>query len=180
MTDPDPSSSDKIRIAVALLAPVWRTRLPAAEDLARRAGFAALDGAAGGFWNRDACEISVTLTDDAVVRRLNHRYRNIDRPTDVLSFSELDSVGSAAGPVLLGEVVLAYETVSQAAAEQDKHLADHLSHLVVHGILHLLGYAHGTEAESTVMEGLETAVLAGLGIADPHGCATPPQTATAP
>lgn len=179
MTDPDPSSSSEIRVAVALLAPVWRTRLAEAENLARRAGFAALAGVAGDSWNRDDCEISVTLADDAVVRRLNHRYRNIDRPTDVLSFSELDSAGSAAGPVLLGEVVLAYETVSRAAAEQDKSLADHLSHLVVHGILHLLGYRHRTDAESAEMERLETAVLAGLGIADPHGRAAPPRTAAA-
>ncbi len=179
MTDGDPSNCDKFRVAVALLAPVWRTGLPEAENLARRAGLAALAWATGGSRNRDECELSVTLADDAVVRRLNYRYRNINRPTDVLSFPELDSVGSATGPVLFGEVVLAYETVSQAAAEQDKPLADHLSHLVVHGTLHLLGYEHRSEAESAEMERLETAVLAGLGIAAPHGRAAPRQIAAA-
>jgi probable rRNA maturation factor len=72
-------------------------------------------------------------------------------------------------PVLLGDVVLAFETCAREAAEQGKPLAHHLAHLVVHGTLHLLGYDHETDEEAGIMEPLETHVLAGLGIADPYG-----------
>ena len=80
-------------------------------------------------------------------------------------------------PRLLGDVVLAHETLAREAAEQGKSLADHLSHLVVHGVLHLLCYDHGSEAEAARMERTETAVLAGLGIADPYAPTAPVTTA---
>ena len=71
-------------------------------------------------------------------------------------------------PLLLGDVVLAFETVAREADEQDKPLADHFSHLIVHGVLHLLGYDHASDMEAVEMERLETSILAELGVADPY------------
>lgn len=101
------------------------------------------------------------LADDAALRALNARWRQQDKPTNVLSFPAGDSV-------LLGDVVLAFETVRREASEQGKSLADHMSHLVVHGVLHLLGHDHERPRDADVMESLERQVLAGLGIADPY------------
>lgn len=111
-------------------------------------------------------EVSILLTDDAEQRELNRQWRDIDRPTNVLSFP-----GFAPGtPVfgMLGDISLARETVAREAEEQGKTLADHFSHLVVHGFLHILGYDHLVEDEALAMEGLETQILGSLGIADPY------------
>lgn len=117
-------------------------------------------------------ELGVTLTDDATVRTLNRDWRGQDKPTNVLSFPAADD-GPAGLPAelprLLGDVVLAYGVCAAEAAAQGKALADHLSHLVVHGVLHLAGHDHEVETEAARMEALETAILAGLGIADPYG-----------
>ena len=110
------------------------------------------------------------LGDDARQQRLNHAYRGIDRPTNVLSFPAWDADDPAppGAPVLLGDVVLAFETVAREAQEQGKIFADHLRHLIVHGVLHLLGYDHHVEREAADMERLETVILAGLGVPDPY------------
>lgn len=116
-------------------------------------------------------ELSVVLADDALVHRLNREYRGKDKPTNVLSFAltEADEPEPGEGaPVLLGDVILAFETVEREAVEQNKTPADHMTHLVVHGVLHLLGYDHETDDEAEEMEALETRLLATLGIADPY------------
>ena len=102
--------------------------------------------------------------------RLNSDWRGIDRPTNVLAFPgwDPDAPLPAEAPLLLGDVVLARETVAREAKEQGKTVTDHLGHLVVHGVLHLLGYDHAIDAEAAVMETLETAILAELGVADPY------------
>ena len=105
------------------------------------------------------------------MRRLNAAYRAKDTPTNVLSFPYQAPPGSeedVEGARYLGDVVLAEETVAREAAERAIPPADHLQHLVVHGLLHLLGHDHAEDAEALRMEAIETAVLAGLGIADPH------------
>jgi probable rRNA maturation factor len=108
------------------------------------------------------------------VRTLNRDYRGRDAPTNVLAFPQQDPavqpdpVTQTDGPLLLGDVVLAFETVRREAASQDKTLADHTRHLVVHGLLHLFGFDHDTEATAAEMEGRETAILAALGVADPY------------
>lgn len=120
-------------------------------------------------------EISIRLTTDAEVQTLNAQYRDKDKPTNVLSFPMvqadlLDTVGqnSDDGEVLLGDIVLAYETCAREAAEKGVALADHTTHLIVHGTLHLLGYDHGGEGEAEAMEAIEIAALAALGIVDPY------------
>jgi probable rRNA maturation factor len=113
------------------------------------------------------CELSLVFTDDAHVRRLNRDFREIDSPTNVLSFPAPAGAGGRRGPIL-GDVVLARETVFCEAHAEGLTIEAHLAHLILHGFLHILGYDHADEAEATAMEGLETAILGGLGIADPY------------
>ena len=151
------------RIAVRVEAPAWRRRLPDAGALVRRAARAALTGARadkGAAGPGGGGELCLVLADDALQRRLNRDFRGADKSTNVLSF--------AGAPASLGDVVLALETVAAEAESQGKSLADHVAHLVVHGVLHLMGYDHHTGAEARRMERLERAILAGLGIADPY------------
>lgn len=110
--------------------------------------------------------VSIVFSDDATVRRLNRDFRGKDKATNVLSFP-LD-VDDPDGSRHLGDVVLAWETVAAEAEAMNICLTDHICHLVVHGILHLAGYDHETDADAAAMEQLETRVLATLGIADPH------------
>lgn len=111
-------------------------------------------------------ELSIVLTDDAEQRQLNHQWRGIDKPTNVLSFPQIEPFAPVVG--LLGDITLARETLEREAAELGKDFADHFTHLVVHGFLHILGYDHLNEEEALVMEGLETQILQSLGIADPY------------
>ena len=140
-----------------------------AEWLAERAALAALGAAYDD--EEGPAELSVVLADDELVHRLNREYRGKDKPTNVLSFAltEAEEPEAQEGvPVMLGDVILAYETVAREASEQGKSFKDHMTHLVMHGVLHLLGYDHETDDEAEEMEALETRLLATLGIADPY------------
>lgn len=119
------------------------------------------------FAARLPAEACVALSDDATVRGLNARFRGKDKPTNVLSFPALERFGEAS-PQMLGDIVLAQETIEREAAEQGVAAAHHLQHLVVHGLLHLLGFDHETEQEAQEMEGIEIEVLAGLDIPNPY------------
>ncbi len=162
-------------VAVTIAAPAWQAVVDDPEQLCRQAVRATLGRAAPPAW-RAAAEVSLLLCDDATMRALNARYRQRDRATNVLSFPahELDPdrppPAPAPGPVLLGDIALAAETVAAEAAAEAKRPADHLSHLVVHGCLHLLGYDHQDAAGAARMEELERVILAGLGISDPYAC----------
>ena len=116
-----------------------------------------------------AAAACVALSDDASVRRLNATYRSKDKPTNVLSFpAQARGNGTAEGPRMLGDVVLAEETVLQEASNLGIAPADHLEHLVIHGLLHLLGFDHEEDGEAAVMERLETEILSARGISDPY------------
>ncbi|MCU4181210.1 rRNA maturation RNase YbeY [Bosea sp. BH3] len=112
-------------------------------------------------------ELSLLLTDDKRIRVINRDWRGFDKATNVLSFPAAPPERIAASP-LLGDIVLAYETVAREAEAEGKAPADHLSHLAIHGLLHLLGEDHETETEARRMEALEVEALARLGIADPY------------
>lgn len=107
-------------------------------------------------------ELSLAFVDDAAIAGLNKGFRGKDGPTNVLSFPTDDNLH------MLGDIVMAYETVLREATESAKPVAHHITHLLVHGFLHLHGYDHMTEAEAQVMETLETAVLSQLGIDNPY------------
>jgi probable rRNA maturation factor len=110
-------------------------------------------------------ELSLALADDATVRTLNRDYRGKDAPTNVLSF-EAGADTAPDGPILLGDVVLARETCLREAAGGS--VTNHLSHLAIHGVLHLLGYDHEEDADAEEMEALEVKILAEIGIENPY------------
>ena len=159
-------------IDLAVLSPAWNGVVrDAAEVISTAARQALTRGLAeGGSVPQGRLELSIVLADDAEQRQLNRDWRGIDRSTNVLSFATWDPAVELPpdAPLLLGDVVLAYETVAREAEEQGKAITDHLCHLIVHGVLHLLGYDHATEREAVVMETLETSILASLGVADPY------------
>ena len=111
-------------------------------------------------------EVAVLLTDDAAMRALNRTWRGQDKPTNVLSFPAAPSPARATRA--LGDIVVAYETVMAEAVAHGKSAEQHLSHLIVHGFLHLLGYDHENDADAAKMEDCERRILATLGIADPY------------
>lgn len=168
------TSPGKFEIHVSITSRAWTRKLRIAAACARRAATAAIVGATGGG------EISILLATDHALRRLNHDFRGIDKPTNVLSFPALspDDIHVPGAPILLGDVAVAYGVSDREARDAGKSLAAHLSHLVVHGVLHLLGYDHQHDRDALKMEKLETEILAGLGIADPY--TETPQELSAP
>ena len=106
-------------------------------------------------------ELSIVLADNDFIQKLNKEWRGKDKPTNVLSFPQDE-------PSMLGDVILAYETVEQEAKEQNKRFENHATHLIVHGLLHLLGHDHIEDDEAETMEALEIQILADLGIKNPY------------
>lgn len=133
----------------------WTAALPDAVAVVERAATVALGAVEG--------DVVVLLTDDAAIHDLNLRFRDRDRPTNVLSFPAAESAAPH-----LGDLVLALGVCAAEAAAQGKSLADHLTHLTVHGVLHLLGRDHVDEVEAEAMEAEERTLLASLGVADPY------------
>jgi probable rRNA maturation factor len=157
----------------------WTQVCPGAKKHARSATHRALEHAAPTGRRHARLEVAIVLADAGLQRRLNRDYRGVDAPTNVLAFPAwgLGVHVPIGAPVLLGDVVLALEIIAREASEQSKPIADHLRHLVVHGVLHLLGYDHMTQAEAAMMEALERSILAGLGVPDPYRdpmCSTEP------
>ncbi|AJE46036.1 rRNA maturation RNase YbeY [Celeribacter indicus] len=126
----------------------------------------------------EMCEGSVLACDDARIRALNADFRSRDRATNVLSWPAAERAAPGRRPPLpepefdgtieLGDIAIAYETCLREAGEQEKPVSDHVTHLLVHGLLHLLGYDHVTDADAEIMEGTETEILASMGVADPY------------
>lgn len=165
------ANAAKLSIDVLVQSPRWKAR-PRVRTLVQRA----LRAAARAVSTAPA-ELAIVLTDDSGIRVLNREWRKIDAPTNVLSFPTANAVGPRlraaatgrrAAPRLLGDIVIAYETVAREAAAEHKSFDHHLAHLAVHGFLHLLGHDHATERDAAKMERLETVILAQLGIPDPY------------
>ncbi len=148
-------------IDILVQSPLWRKQPNARRAIRKavRAAAATLSTSPG--------EVAIVLTDDSAIRALNRDWRGIDKPTNVLSFPA-NSAPSAVAAVLLGDVVLAYETLARECKSEGKTFLQHLTHLTVHGYLHLMGYDHQNKAEAEKMERLESAILATLGVPDPY------------
>ncbi len=166
--DPE-AESPGTRIDVELDDPRWHRRkdypdIAAAIDRSARATLAAATAPERG-WT-----VCVLLTGDARQSALNSQFRNKEKSTNVLSFPQWDDppAGSITDDLPLGDISLAYETVSAEADESGRRIADHVAHLIVHAMLHLLGWDHQSDEDAAAMEALETAILAELNIADPY------------
>lgn len=174
VTEPTrPDSGHEIDVDVVFADPDWRQAIDGVETVCRQA--ACLAFATGG--GRGAAAVCLALADDATVRDLNRRFRGRDAPTNVLAFPAGPAVAGDAGssqrmPRWLGDVVIARQTLLREAEAAGVAPADHLRHLTVHGMLHLLGYDHHSEEDADAMERLETMTLSALGVADPYGSAS--------
>ncbi len=160
--DDDPEPPRRLQLDIIIedgnwdaLTPVDDVFVPVADAVAQRLDL-------------DSAEAAIALSSDERVRALNLAYRGKDKPTNVLSFPAGEDGLPPGSRRHLGDIVLAAETVAQEAAAEGKPLRHHLQHLAVHGLLHLLGYDHETEAEAAEMEALEVEILERLGVPDPY------------
>ena len=152
---------------VLVVADCWQTE-PDVEAVIHRAINAAAEIADA---DVGEAELAVMLTNDSGIRTLNSNWRGIDKPTNVLSFPALQPTGAGAPsdvPRMLGDIAIAYETTRKEADDEQKPFDHHLSHLAVHGFLHLIGYDHEKDDDAEAMESLEQEILAQLGIPDPY------------
>jgi probable rRNA maturation factor len=167
---PDPDLS--INIVVIIDKPCWKKPLSEWEALIRPAILETLRQA---LWLQGV-EINVLLTDNSTIQQLNKTHLGQDKPTNVLSFpslepeaiSNLKNEENGGFPIILGDIALAFETIQQESLDQKKLFEHHLLHLIVHGILHLLGFDHTQDEDALVMESLEIKVLSSLMIPNPY------------
>lgn len=153
------------QLDIRIQSPLWAQQ-PSAEKTVREAVFAAAAAL-----STQAGEVSILLADDATIRSLNRDWRGIDKPTNVLSFPAAGSEAGARrfqGERLLGDIVIAYETLKRESEEERREFLHHLSHLTVHGFLHLIGYDHQTDTQAEEMEGLESKIMVHLQMPDPY------------
>ena len=147
---------------ILVSSPLWE-KMTQLEELTHRAVLQCVNSCGLDF--AEDCELSVNFCDDAAIRALNAQWRGLDKATNVLSFS---TPGALATKLALGDIVIAYETVAHEAEEQGKSLPDHVSHLIIHGFLHLIGYDHETPGDAERMKSLERRVASALGMPDPY------------
>ena len=161
MKRPPGRPTSPLHIDCRIESPLWDGQ-PLAEKTVRNsvlAAAAALSTAGG--------EVSIVLTNDSAIRSLNRNWRGIDKPTNVLSFpASGPDIGE--GARLLGDIVIAFETLERECADDNRDFLHHLAHLAVHGFLHLNGYDHQTDAQAEAMEGLETRIMTRLNMPDPY------------
>jgi len=148
-------------IGITIESPLWKA-VPSLSATLRRAIKTA--------WSPDLenAEVAILLTDDEALRTLNRKWRGRDEPTDVLSFPSNRRGRKHATSVFLGDIAIAYGITAREAAAEGKLLHHHLTHLAVHGFLHLVGYDHESHDEAEAMESLERKILSRLGIPDPY------------
>jgi probable rRNA maturation factor len=140
-------------------------RLVDIKPMIRRAAQAAVARSGVPTWA--GATIAIALADDATIRDVNRSFRGFDKPTNVLSFPAAPRQSLPLAP-MLGDIMIAFETVDREARQEERSFEAHLSHLVVHGVLHLLGFDHETDHEAEEMEALESAIVTALGWADPY------------
>jgi probable rRNA maturation factor len=172
MTPPAGGRKSAPLVEVIIASPQWRKK-PQAAALIRKAIRAACKSV-----STPQAELAILLTNDSAIRVLNHQWRKIDAPTNVLSFPAKKSRAKSArngrgaakhlGNAHMGDIIIAYETLAREAAAEDKKFEHHLVHLAVHGFLHLLDYDHATDRDAKKMERLEIDILAQLGVPDPY------------
>ena len=165
--DDDPEPPGRLQLDIIIEDGDWSAFAPVEEALNEVAETVARH------LNLDRAEAAIALSSDERVRSLNRTYRGMDKPTNVLSFPATDAGQIPGEPRHLGDIILAAETVRREAAAEGKPLRHHLQHLVVHGLLHLLGYDHETEAQARVMEALEVEILRRIGVPDPYAAPFP-------
>jgi len=148
-------------IDIQMQSPLWN-----AQPLASQTVREAIDAAADAL-STEGGEVSILLTDDSEISRLNRDWRGIDKPTNVLSFpASGHRVGQ--GEKLLGDIVIAYETLERESRDESRDFLHHLAHLAVHGFLHLIGFDHETDAQAEEMIGLESSIMMRLNMPDPY------------
>lgn len=150
-----------LAVDIVVESPLWKAQRGADAMLRRALAAAAALVPSDG-------ELAVVLTDDAAIRALNRDWRGKDAATNVLSFPAKEARPDRRAPRLLGDIVIAYETVAREVAADGKPFMHHLAHLAVHGFLHLVGYDHEANGDADAMEGLEIAILARLDVPDPY------------
>ena len=150
-----------LAVDIVVESPLWKAQRGADAMLRRALAAAAALVPSDG-------ELAVVLTDDAAIRALNRDWRSKDAATNVLSFPAKEARPDRRAPRLLGDIVIAYETVAREAAAEGKPFIHHLAHLAVHGFLHLVGYDHEDNEDADAMEGLEIAILARLDVPNPY------------
>ena len=161
MKTPPGRPPSPLHIDLRIESTLWHGQ-PLAEKTVRNsvlAAAAALSTAGG--------EVSIVLTDDSAIRSLNRDWRGIDKPTNVLSFPA-SGPDTGDGARLLGDIVIAFETLERECADETHDFLHHLAHLAVHGFLHLNGYDHQTDAQAEAMEGLESRIMTRLNMPDPY------------
>lgn len=171
MNHQEHSPDRSLEIDFSIQAPIWNKHIGELESQVHNVIRRTLDTAK--FRGRHA-EISLVFADDAFIRELNKTYRGKDKPTNVLSFPQYEpkeipeKIEGNLPFISLGDIVLAYETIEREAQEQEKSFEDHFLHLIVHGLLHLLGHDHEEDDEAEIMENLEIRILEGIGIKNPY------------
>jgi probable rRNA maturation factor len=148
-------------VDIQIASPKWDAQ-PLAEQTVREA----IAAAAAALSTADG-EVSILLTDDKAIRALNRDWRDIDKPTNVLSFPAV-KMKADAGAKFLGDIVIAYETLKRECDDEDRIFLHHLAHLAVHGFLHLIGYDHQTDKDADAMEGLESKIMTRMNLPDPY------------
>lgn len=139
---------------------LW-SEIPDIEDLSKN-----ILNYATQFVDIDDALVSLCLSNDVAIKELNKKWRNIDKSTNVLSFPSASSMNF--DNIILGDIIISFETVQHECLNENKSFQDHFTHLLIHGFLHLLGYDHIEEDEAIEMEQLERDILAGLNISDPY------------
>lgn len=161
-------SSLSFLVSVDIASQKWPKKLPTAKKVSGEAAKAAFSVVPPALRKKyKNVIVDIILTNDKKLQELNKLYRHKDYPTNVLSFP-MNDLALPNHPAILGDIYISFETVSREAAECGKKLTEHLAHMAVHGVLHLLGYDHGVKRDADIMEALEVKALARMNIPDPY------------